>query len=256
MKSNKLAVRALLATGALCTAAAALPAHAATVDVAVAANFTAATKRLVPMFEKATGNSVRVSFGSTGKLYAQIRNGAPFGVFLAADARRPRLLAQEGVAVASSRFTYAQGKLALWSAKPGYVTGPAMLKQADFSRIAMANPKTAPYGAAAVQVMKNLGVWTQLSPRVVQGENIAQTFQFVYTANAPLGFVALAEVKALKADKKGSSWVVPQKLYAPIEQQAVLLKRGADNPAATAFVHFLKSPAAKRVIAGFGYGVK
>ncbi|MBI3897269.1 MAG: molybdate ABC transporter substrate-binding protein [Gammaproteobacteria bacterium] len=168
------------------------PAKSDEVNAAVAANFTAAMNRLVPEFERATGHKVVASFGATGKLYAQIKNGAPFDVLLAADDEHPKKLAQENLAVAATRFTYATGRLVLWSAKPAIVDDRGtVLHNGEFAHLAIANPKTAPYGSAAEQVMRKLGVWTRIEPRLVQGENIAQTFQFISTGNASLGFVAL-----------------------------------------------------------------
>lgn len=226
------------------------------VSVAVAANFTDATRDIVPLFEKATGHTVKVSFGSTGKLYAQIEHGAPFEVFLAADSKRPKKAETEGLAVAGSRFTYAKGKLALWSPKAAAFTdGEAFLKKGEFKRAAIANPKSAPYGLAAQQVMEHLGVWQTVQPKLVQGDSISQTFQFAATGNAEVGFVALSQVTAWK-DSEGTKWEIPQDYYAPIEQQAVLLKKGAEKKAAMAFIEFLKGDEARKVITGYGYGVK
>ena len=238
---------------ALCMSA---PTWAAEVMVAVAANFTDATRDLAPLFEKATGHTARISFGSTGKLYAQIEHGAPFQVFLAADSKRPRKAEREGLAVPGTRFTYAQGKLVLWSAGTDtFSDGEQYLKSLEFSRAALANPKTAPYGLAAQQVLQHLGVWEQAKPKLVQGDSIAQTFQFVATGNAEIGFVALSQVTAWKKPP-GSAWKIPQGYYQPIAQQAVLLKKGEDNPAASAFLDFLRSPEAHKVITGYGYGVE
>lgn len=226
------------------------------VSVAVAANFTDATRDIIPLFEKATGHTVKVSFGSTGKLYAQIEHGAPFEVFLAADSKRPMKAESAGLAVAGSRFTYAMGKLALWSPKAGaFSDAEAFLKKGEFKRVAIANPKTAPYGQAAQQVMEHLGLWKALQPKLVRGDSIAQTFQFSATGNVEVGFVALSQITAWK-ESKGTNWEIPQSYYAPIEQQAVLLKKGADNKAAMAFVEFLKGDEARKVISGYGYGVK
>jgi molybdate transport system substrate-binding protein len=240
----------------LICAAFAATVQAGEVSVAVAANFTDATRDIVPLFEKATGHKVKVSFGSTGKLYAQIEHGAPFEVFLAADTHRPEKAEHEGLAIKGSRFTYAMGKLALWSRKGGaFDNAEAFLKSGKFNRVAMANPKTAPYGLAAKQVMEHIGVWKQLQPKLVRGDSIAQTFQFTATGNAEIGFVALSQVTAWKKSK-GTQWAIPQSYYAPIEQQAVLLKRGSDNEAARAFLDFLKSDEARAVITGYGYGVQ
>ncbi|MBI1194659.1 MAG: molybdate ABC transporter substrate-binding protein [Gammaproteobacteria bacterium] len=232
------------------------PAQAETATIAVAANFTDATRDIVPLFEKATGHTVKVSYGSTGKLYAQIENGAPFDAFLAADINRPSKAERDGLAVNGTRFTYAKGKLALWSAKPGrFEDGGAYLKTGDFERVAIANPKTAPYGLAALQVLEHLALDHELQGKLVQGDSIAQTFQFVVSGNAEIGFVALSQVRAWKGDK-GSAWEIPEPYYAPIEQQAILLTRGADNPAAWAFLAFLKGAEARTVITRYGYGVE
>lgn len=223
------------------------------VHVAVAANFTPVLKELGQAFEKETGNHLVVSTGSTGKLYAQIANGAPYDVLLAADDTHPRMLEQAGLAQPGA-FVYAYGRLALWSAKANYVDANGdILKAGRYRRLAIANPKTAPYGAAALAVLRHLNVYDEARPRLIQGEDIGQTFQFVATGNADVGFVALSQVKA-KHDA-GSSWLVPTDLYPPIAQGAVLLKRGANNEAARAFIAYLKSPAARTVIERFGYGV-
>lgn len=224
------------------------------VSIAVAANFTDAARDIIPLFEEQSGHRIKVTFGSTGKLYAQIEHGAPFEVFLAADRTRPQRAEDEGLAVSGSRFTYALGKLALWSVKPGLLDhGEKYLKQAEFSRAAIANPKTAPYGLAAQEVMQRLGIWQQVEKRLVRGDSIAQTFQFTATGNAEVGFVALSQVKAWQGE--GSQWEIPGDYYKPIEQQAVLLARAKENPAALAFLEFLKSETARKVIAGYGYGV-
>lgn len=225
------------------------------VTVAVAANFTDAARNLIPRFEAQSGHRVKVTFGSTGKLYAQIENGAPFELFLAADRERPQKAEDEGLAVAGTRFTYALGRLALWSAQPGLFVdqGEDYLKQTRFARAAIANPKTAPYGVAAQQVMEQLGIWKQVEKRLVRGESIAQTFQFTATGNAEVGFVALSQVNGWQGD--GSHWEIPQSYYQPIEQQAVLLARARYNPAALAFLDFLRSEIARKVIADYGYGM-
>lgn len=230
--------------------------QAGEVSVAVAANFTDATRDIVPLFEMATGHTIKVSFGSTGKLYSQIEHGAPFEVFLAADSKRPQKAEAEGLAVAGTRFTYAKGKLALWSPKASAFTdGEVYLKAAKFEHAAIANPKTAPYGLAAQQVMEHLGLWSAMQGKLVQGDSIAQTFQFAATGNAEVGFVALSQVKAWKKSE-GTAWAIPQVYYAPIEQQAVLLKTGEANPAARELLAFLKGDAARKVISGYGYGVE
>ncbi len=222
------------------------------VKVAVAANFTVAMKEIAAGFEQATGHTTRISFGSTGKLYAQIRNGAPFGVFLAADQARPRRLVEAGQA--SGRFTYAVGKLVLWSADPALIDGEGrVLARADFRRLAIANPRTAPYGAAALEVMKALAVDERVRPRLVRGDNIVQTYQFVATRNAELGFVARAQI-ALRPG--GSSWEVPQSLYTPIRQDAVLLERAASDPAALALIDYLEGSEARAIVERYGYGLE
>lgn len=228
------------------------PARAGETLVAVAANFTEAAQDIGAAFEAATGHDVTFSFGPTGQLYAQITQDAPFDVFLAADQARPEKAEAEGLAVAGSRFTYATGRLVLWSADPGLIgaDGPAVLADGGFAHLAIANPVTAPYGAAAVAVMQALGVHDALSSRLVQGKSISQTHQFVATGNAELGFVALSQVIG---DDGGSRWTVPAGLYPPIRQDAVLLKTGADNDAAKAFLDFLQGPEATRIIESYGY---
>jgi molybdate transport system substrate-binding protein len=229
---------------------------AAEVSIAVAANFTDATRDLLPLFEKHSGHKVRASFGSTGKLFTQIENGAPFEVFLAADTKRPLRTEQQGLAVSGSHFVYAKGRLALWSTHAdAFSDGEAYLRNGDFRHIAIANPKTAPYGAAAQQVLQHLGVWDELRPKLVQGDSISQTFQFVATGNAESGFIAYSQLKAWKG-AAGATWVIPDDYYAPIKQSAVLLKKGEANPAAIAFIEFLKSNVARHIIQGFGYGTE
>jgi molybdate transport system substrate-binding protein len=241
---------AVLAAAALAFATA-LPARAGETNVAVAANFTDAANEIAAIFKENTGHEAILSFGSTGQLYTQITQEAPFEVFLAADDERPRLAIEEGFAVPGSQFTYAIGTLVLWSQDPDLVQGEQTLKNGDFTKIAIANPEAAPYGAAAVQAMKTLGVYDQLEPKIVQGNNISQTLQFVETGNAELGFIALAQVAR---SVEGSRWVVPEDLHDAIRQDAVLLKTGADSEAAKAFVEFLKGPEAAAIIKDFGYG--
>jgi molybdate transport system substrate-binding protein len=225
------------------------------VSVAVAANFTDTSRRLAPLFEQASGHRLKISYGSTGKLYAQIANGAPYEVFLAADTARPQKAEQAGLAVPGSRFVYARGRLVLWSTKADlFETGEPYLQASGFAHLAMANPKTAPYGLAARQVLEHLGLWSSLQAKLVRGDSIAQTFQFVATGNAEAGFVADSQVKGWQGEA-GSSWLIPQDDYEPIEQAAVLLQKGADRPAARAFLEFLKGDAARAVIEGYGYGV-
>ena len=225
------------------------------VSVAVAANFTAPLQKIAADFEKDTGHKVVASFGSTGKFYAQIKGGAPFELLLSADDETPAKLIAENAAVAGSQFTYAIGKLVLWSAKPGVVDDQgAVLKKGGFDFIALANPKLAPYGAAGMEAMKALGVLDALQPKVVTAENITQTHQYISTGNALLGFVALSQV--LRDGKiEGSSWIVPARLYTPIRQDAVILARGAANPAAKALEDYLKSDKAKDIIRSYGYAL-
>jgi molybdate transport system substrate-binding protein len=230
--------------------------RAAEVQVAVAANFTAPMRAIAAAFEQDTGHKALLAFGSSGKFYAQIRNGAPFQVFLSADDEKPARLEQAGMAVAGTRFTYAIGQLALWSAKAGYVDNKGeVLKQGGYAHLAIANPKLAPYGAAAIEVLKNLGLLETVQPRLVQGENIAQTYQFVASGNAELGFVALSQVTRDGRLTQGSAWIVPAHLHAPIRQDAVILANGKDNAAASALMAYLKSDKAKAVIRAYGYGI-
>ena len=241
MKSFLLAGVAVFAVGI---------ARAGTTQVAVAANFTDAAKAIGAAFTAETGHEAVFSFGSTGQLYTQITQGAPFDALLSADDIRPAKAVADGLGEAGSVFTYAIGQLALWSAEPGLVDGPGALQDPDLTRIAIANPKTAPYGAAAVQAMQKLGVYDSLLPKIVQGDSITQTFQFVATRNAEVGFVALSQVVS---QSDGSLWLVDPSLYDPIRQDAVLLSHGAGNPAARAFLDFLKGETASAIIAGFGY---
>ena len=229
-------------------------ARADVVQVAVAANFTAPAKALAEVFARTTGHEAKLSFGATGALYTQIKNGAPFDVLLAADDERPARLEQEGDTVPGSRFTYATGQLVLWSAKPGLVDDEgAVLKHGNFGKIAIANPKNAPYGAAAVEAMGKLGVAAALQPKLVTGESIGQTYNFIATGNADLGFVALAQVLEGGKLKSGSMWVVPAQYHAPIIQDAVILKRAASNAAAKAWMDLLKTPQSKELIRSYGY---
>jgi molybdate transport system substrate-binding protein len=233
-------------------------AFAGEVTVAVASNFLSPFKQLVPVFEKQSGHTVRTVSGSTGKLYAQILHGAPFDILLAADSERPRLLEQNGQAVAGTRFTYAQGKIVLWSADPRRITaeGKDILHHRNFKHLALANPKTAPYGKAAYTTLLRLTLWESLSSAVVRGENINQTFQFVATGNAEVGFVALSQVMDPRLKIQGSRWIVPEHLYDAINQDAVLLTCSQSQPAAKALLQFLKSDAAGKMIQSYGYGLK
>lgn len=228
--------------------------QAAEVQVAVAANFTAPMKQIAEDFEKATGHKALLAFGATGNFYAQIQNGAPFEILLSADDKTPAKLAKEGAADASTQFTYAKGKLVLWSADKDMVdTQGDVLKKADFKHIALANPKLAPYGAAAVEVLKSLALYDKLAPKFVTGENIGQTFQFIKSGNAALGFVALSQVTKNNSITEGSAWLVPADLYQPIRQDAIVLKKGKDSAAAKALMEYLKSEGALAVIKSYGY---
>jgi molybdate transport system substrate-binding protein len=224
------------------------------VKVAVAANFTAPIQALAPAFEKATGHKLVASFGATGQFYAQIKNGAPFDVFLSADDSTPAKLEKEGDSVPGSRFTYAIGSLVLWSADAGYLDGTdSALKAGQFKHLSIANPKAAPYGLAATQVLDKLGLSEAFKGKLVEGQNITQAHQFVSTGNAELGFVALSQVYQDGKVTSGSAWIVPDAMYDPIRQDALILKQGANNPAATALVEYLKGPEAAKVIESFGY---
>jgi molybdate transport system substrate-binding protein len=227
------------------------PAQGAQTSVAVAANFTDAAKEIAAAFKAETGHEAVLSFGASGALATQITQGAPFQIMLSADDTRPAQLVKEGLAVASSRFTYAVGKIVLWSREPALVTGPATLESGHFAKLSIADPAAAPYGAAAIEALKALKLYDTLKPRIVQGATITQAFQFVDTGNAELGFVALSQ---LVGHDGGSRWLVPQKLYTPILQDAVLMKQGESNPAATGFIAFLKGKAARGIIAHYGYG--
>lgn len=227
-------------------------AFAAETNVAVAANFTDAAKEIATAFKQKTGHQAVLSFGSSGQFYAQITQDAPFQIMLSADEERPRKLVEDGLGVADSRFTYAIGKLVLWSKTQDFVKGEDTLKTSAFNKLSIANPAAAPYGAAAVETLKALGLYDALQPKIVQGNTIAQAFQFIDTGNAELGFVALAQ---LADNPGGSRWLVPQTLYTPIRQDAVLLKKGASNEAAIAFMSFLRGPDARAIIEKYGYGI-
>lgn len=229
-------------------------ATAAEAQVAVAANFAEPMKAIAAVLEKTSGHTLKISTGASGAFYTQIRNGAPFDVFLSADNERPTMLEKDGQAQPGTRFTYATGKLVLWSVKPDRVDGQgSVLMAADLGRVAYANPKTAPYGAAAAQVIERLGLKAALTPRLVQGESIGQTFSFVKTGNADVGFVAMSQVLEGGKLKEGSMWVIPPAHYEPIRQDAVLLRRGANNEAAKALLRLLQSPNIKDLIRSYGY---
>ena len=231
-----------------------LSASAGEVQLAVAANFTAPMQKIAAEFEKDSGHKARLMFGATGKFYAQISNGAPFEVLLSADDETPARLEKDGLAVAGSRFTYATGRLVLWSAREGYVDDKGdVLKKGDFRHLSIANPTTAPYGAAAIQTLSKLGLLPALEPRFVQGENIAQTHSFIVSGNAELGFIALSQVFRDGQLASGSAWIVPANLHEPIRQDAVLLAKGQSNPAAAALLKYLKGDKARSIIKSFGY---
>ncbi|WP_137173385.1 molybdate ABC transporter substrate-binding protein [Massilia sp. HP4] len=231
-------------------------AHAGEVQVAVAANFAGPMEKLAAGFERDTGHKAIVASGATGKFYAQIRNGAPFEVMLSADDDTPARLEKEGHVVAGSRFTYATGRLVLWSARDGVVdAGGNVLRTGSYRHLSIANPKTAPYGAAAVATLQKLGLYQTVQPRIVQGENIAQAWQFASTGNAELGFVAQAQVWRDGKFTSGSGWIVPATMHDPIRQDAALLSKGAKNPAAQALLQYLRTDKAKALIRSFGYEV-
>ncbi len=229
-------------------------AQAGEVNVAVAGNFSTPMQKIAAEFEKATGHHAVLAFGAVGKFYSQIQAGAPFEVLVSADQATPEKLEQADLAIASSRYTYAVGRLVLWSPKPGLVDDQgAVLAQGRFEHLAIANPKIAVYGAAAVEVLTRLGLLEQVQPKFVTGETINQAFQFVSSGNAELGFIALSQIHAPGQTATGSSWMVPESLYPPLRQDVVLLKRGADDPAARALLEYLKSEPARAIIAAYGY---
>ncbi|MDP2431205.1 MAG: molybdate ABC transporter substrate-binding protein [Pseudomonadota bacterium] len=224
------------------------------VNVAVASNFSAPMNAIAAEFARDTGHQARPSFGSSGKFYAQIRNGAPFQAFLSADDETPSRLEREGLTVPGSRFTYAIGTLALWSPQTGYVDAQGeVLRHGRFNKLAIANPKLAPYGAAAVEVLDHMGLHNALTAKLVRGENIAQTWQFVSTGNAELGFVALSQIMKDGKITAGSTWVVPSRLHSPILQDTVLLPSGKGNPAAEALMKYLKGDKARAILKSYGY---
>lgn len=229
-------------------------AQADTVAVAVAANFTAPMQEIAPLFAKATGHEAQLSFGATGKFYAQINNGAPFDVLLSADASTPTKLANEKMAVAGSQITYAKGQLVLWSAQAGYVDNAGeVLKTGTWRHIAIANPKLAPYGAAAQEALQKLNLADSAAQRTVLGENIGQTYQFAASGNAELGFVAASQVMKDGKLQSGSAWIVPAELYSPIRQDGIVLQRASGNPAAQALLDYLQGPEARAIIQSYCY---
>lgn len=247
---------AAAAAAAAVSLAFAAPAQADEIQVAVAANFTAPAQDLAPIFEKQTGHKVKLSFGSTGAFYAQIKNGAPFDILLAADAKTPAKMEKEGSGVAGSSFTYAQGKLVFWSSDAAKVTGEKTMTEMKFDKCAVADPKLAPYGEAAYQTLESFKLLDQYKPKFVTGNNIGKTFQYVKTANAEVGFVALSQVFKNGKFTSGSGWIVPAKYYKPIDQDAILLKHGENSAAAQAFMKFLKSDEANKLKLSYGYAVK
>lgn len=228
-------------------------ARAEEVYAAVAANFTATMKEIVTQFEKSSGHTVTLSFGSSGKLFAQIQNGAPFQVFLSADQAKPDALEKAGLSVAGNRFTYAVGALALWSTKPGFANDDTHLQSGDFNKLALANPKLAPYGAAAMEVLDALKLKKATEPKWVMGESIAQTYQFVRSGNADLGFMALSQIMDKGKVEEGSSWIVPAEFYSPIRQDAVLLNSARESAGAKALLAYLRSNEAHAIIRAHGY---
>lgn len=232
------------------------PALADEVRVAVAANFIAPMQKIAPGFEYATGHRLTLSFGSTGKFYAQIRNGAPFDVFLSADDTTPAKLEAEGNALSGSRFTYAIGKLVLWSPKPDLVDKAGkVLAHGEFRHLALANPKLAPYGAASITAMQALGVYEKLKDKLVLGENLPQVHQFVASGNAELGFLALSQIFQNDRYLAGSFWILPENLYQPVKQDAIKLTLGKNKPAVDAFMNFLSGKDARKIIKSYGYGI-
>ena len=245
--------RTLVAAFFLLTPLVTLRAEAGQTHVAVAANFIEPAREIAALFQKKTGHEAILISGASGAFFAQITHGAPFEVFLSADEERPRQAEEQGFAVPGSRFTYAIGKLVLWSRVLDVTKGDAVLKAGNFRRLSIANPTSAPYGAAAIDTMRALGVLDALEPKLVRGSSIAQAFQFIDTRNAELGFVALAQ---LYGNTEGTRWPVPEKLHTPIRQDAVLLKNGANDEAAKAFLAFLKGPEAHAIIERYGYALE
>jgi len=230
------------------------PLYAAETTIAVAANFTAPMQKLVARFQEESGHIVKAAYGSTGKFFTQIENGAPFDVLLSADQDTPERLEKEGLGVERTRFTYATGALVLWSKRNAWVDNKGEILRSDqFQHLAIADPKLAPYGLAALQTMKALGLAEKLNPKWVQGENISQAYQFVATGNAELGFVALSQVYTDGHLREGSAWIVPAELYHPLHQDAILLTNGKNNMAAKTFLAFLKTDPAKKIMQTFGY---
>ncbi len=237
-----------------CTAV--TPVFAEQMLVAVAANFIPPFRELAIEFEKSTGHQLKVAGGSSGNFYTQIKNGAPFDVFFSADNERPRKLEEEGLGVKDTRFTYAIGRLVLWSSNAGLIKGEETVRSKNFKRLAIANPKTAPYGVAAMQALQKLELWESLQPQIVMGESIGQTMGFIESGNAQLGFVALSQIMDPKIKGKGSHWPVPTDLHEPIQQDVILLTKGKDNAGAKALLEFIGGPQAKAIIERYGYELK
>ncbi len=235
---------------------AATPVFAEQVLVAVAANFVPAFREIASEFETVTGHNIRVAAGSSGNFYSQIKNGAPFDVFFSADMERPKLLEDDGLGVKDTRFTYAIGRLVLWIPSAGLIKGEETLRSKKFKRLAFANPKTAPYGLAAMQTLQKLELWESLQPKIVMGENIGQTMGFIESGNADLGFVALSQALDPRIKGQGSRWDIPTTLHEPIKQDVILLIKGKDNPAAKALMEFMSAPQTKTIIERYGYGMK
>jgi molybdate transport system substrate-binding protein len=234
----------------------AVKANAGEVNIAVAANFTAPAKQIAAQFEKETGNTVKLSFGPTGKFYSQIKEGAPYDVLLAADEKTPKKIEQENLAVANTGFVYALGKLVLWSAKAGYVdTKGEVLGNGNYNKLSYADPKLAPYGLAAQETLQKLNLWDKVQSKLVTGESITQAYQFAATENAELAFIALSQITQDGKVTEGSWWIVPVGLYSPIKQVAVQLSAAKDKSTAQAFLVYLKSEKARAIIRSFGYGL-
>ncbi len=254
MKSSKLKI--LVWITALLSSTVAETVQAGEVSAAVAANFTAPVQRIVEQFQKETGHTVKLSFGSSGKFYSQIKAGAPFDVFLSADEKNPKLLEQEGLAQADTRFVYALGRLVLWSAQPGLVDDKgAVLGKGGYGKIAIADPKLAPYGLAAQEGLQKMNLWDKVQGKLVTGESIAQAYQFAATGNADLAFIALSQITKDSKVADGSYWLVPADVYNPIRQSAVLLTAAKDKAAAQAFLAFLKGGKAQAIMRSYGYGL-
>jgi molybdate transport system substrate-binding protein len=248
-KLHQLAVAGALFFGAMVNMA-----HAGEVNAAVAANFTEPVKKIAEAFQKDTGHTVKLSFGSSGKFYSQIKEGAPFDVFLAADEKNPKLLEDEGLAVKDSRFVYALGKLVLWSAQPGYVDGKGdVLGKGSYNKLAYADPKLAPYGLAAKEALEKMALWDKVQSKLVTGESITQTYQFAATGNAEIAFIALSQITKDGKVTEGSYWLVPAHMYNPIKQAAVQLSAAKDKAAAQAFLTYLKNEKSVAIIRSFGY---